>query len=256
MGIFEKIFGKKVKAINNYKLVDPELLKEVLNVSIAYNKYGAYCIPLSSQHRTLCQKILKGNIYEPDTLEFMIENAGEGDIIHAGTCFGDFLPALSRAMGKENRIWAFEPNSENHRCAQITMVLNCISNVHLINAALGERKSEVEIQIQDSKGRGLGGSSTIVNSDDSSKVTETIRVVAIDQVIPANRNISILQLDVEGHEEQALKGALASIKRCRPILILEDDHGLTKSKWFNDNILSMDYKIKGKLHYNTIIYPK
>ena len=48
MGIFNKLFGKKVAAVNNYSLV-PKGLSEVLNVNVAYNKYGAYCMPVSSQ---------------------------------------------------------------------------------------------------------------------------------------------------------------------------------------------------------------
>lgn len=255
MGIIQKFFGRKVEAINNYNLVDPELIKEVLNVSIAYNKYGAYCVPLNSQHRTLNQKILKGDVFEPETIEFMIENVGRGDIIHAGTFFGDFLPALSKALAEESRVWAFEPNSKNHRCSQITLLLNHISNVHLINAGLGEKKSDAEIEIADSKGRDLGGSSKFVDIPDSKLVTETTRMVTIDQVVPKNRDVSILQLDVEAYEEMALKGALQTIKRTRPILILEDDHGLTKTRWFKENILSMGYQINGRLHYNTVVYP-
>ena len=50
-------------------------------------------------------------------------------------------------------------------------------------------------------------------------------------------------------------GALETIKRCRPILILEDDHGFTKGQWFKDTILSENYKLDKKLHYNQVILP-
>lgn len=254
MGIFNKLFGKKVAAVNNYSLV-PEGLSEVLNVNVAYNKYGAYCMPVSSQHRTLNQKILKGQVFEPDTIQFMVENAKDGDIVHAGTFFGDFLPAISRGISDKAKIWAFEPNPESYRCTQITMMLNNIQNVSLLNAGLGEAPSVINLTTKDKKGVSLGGSSTIAKQDREAGTTEQIDVLTIDGSVPKDRNISILQLDIEGFEKQALMGALETIKRCKPILILEDDHGFTKSDWFKDNILSLDYNIDKKLHYNQVILP-
>lgn len=254
MGIFNKLFAKKVEAKNNYDLI-PEGLTEVLNVNVAYNKYGAYCLPVSSQHRTLNQKILKGQVFEPDTIAFMVENAKEGDIVHAGTFFGDFLPAISRGVSEKAKIWAFEPNPESYRCAQITMMLNDIQNVSFLQGGLGETPSKMNLTNKDKKGVRLGGSSTIGVQNKEEGTTEQIDILSIDVSIPKDRIITILQLDVEGFEKQALMGALETIKRCKPILILEDDHGFTKSEWFRDNILSLNYKIAHKLHYNQVILP-
>ncbi len=256
MGIFEKLFGQKVEVVNNYNLVPNAGREKVLDVSLAYNEYGAYCMPVSSQHRTLNQRVLKGEVFEPDTIRFMMENAKEGDIIHAGTFFGDFLPALAKGVSDKAKIWAFEPNPESYRCAQITMVLNDIHNVSLIQAGLGATSSKINMTTKSKKGVSLGGSSTIDSKVIAGENTEEIDVLTIDESVPESRSISILQLDVEGFEKQALMGAMETIKRCRPILILEDDHGLTKSEWFSDNVLSLNYQIGGKLHYNKIILPK
>ena len=255
MGIINKCFGKRVVAQNNYKLV-PESMASTLNVTIAYNKYGAYCMPASSQHRTLNQKILKGDVFEPDTIEYMADNVKEGDIIHAGTFFGDFIPALSKAVSKEAKIWAFEPNPESYRCSQITMILNDVQNVSLLHAGLGDKKSKIELTTKNKKGVSLGGSSSINSASKSSGTTEEIQIETIDETIPNDRSVSIVQLDIEGFEKQALMGALATIKRCRPILVIEDDHGFTKSDWFKDNILSLNYKRDKKVHYNQIVLPQ
>jgi len=254
MGLFNKLFVRKVEANTNFSMVTNSK-ESVLNVSIAYNKYGAYCTPVSTQHRTLNQKILKGDVFEPDTIEFMISNVKEGDIVHAGTFFGDFLPGISKGMGEFSKIWAFEPNPESYRCAQVTMIINAIDNVELLQAGLGEKTSKVKILTKDKKGTSLGGSSTIIDEIDGGGTVEEIRIVAIDDIVPDDRDISIIQLDIEGYEQQALMGAVETIKRCRPILILEDDSNLTKGSWFKENILSLNYTITGKLHYNTVISP-
>ena len=54
-----------------------------------------------------------------------------------------------------------------------------------------------------------------------------------------HRNVSIIQLDVEGFEQPALKGAMTTIARCRPILILET---LADHTWFTERILCLGYR--------------
>ena len=132
---------------------------------------------------------------------------------------------------------------------------NDIQNVELLNAGLGDTPSIISLTTKDKKGASLGGSSTIADQDKGSGTTEQIDILTIDGSVPKDRNISILQLDIEGFEKQALMGALETIKRCKPIIILEDDHGFTKSGWFKDNILSLNYKMDKKLHYNQVILP-
>src|SRR4051812_13219941 len=69
----------------------------VLQCEIAYNMLGGYCMPLSSRRRIAAQEVLRGYVYEAETIDFIVKNVKDGDIIHAGAFFGDFLPALSRA---------------------------------------------------------------------------------------------------------------------------------------------------------------
>ncbi len=254
MGLFKKLFGKKIEASNNFHLLEDKT-SEAINATIAYNRYGAYCVPLSTQHRTLNQKILGGEVFEPDTIAYIRNNAGNGDVIHAGTFFGDFLPGISSGINGSAKVWAFEPNPESYACARITMLLNHIENVELQPFGLGERSSTSWLQTQNNKGVSLGGSSSITSERSSKNLYKEIGLVAIDDVIPADRQISILQLDVEGYEEDALKGALKTIKRCLPTLILETDKGICSTKWFADNILSLGYEIGEKIHYNRVIHP-
>jgi len=69
-------------------------------------------------------------------------------------------------------------------------------------------------------------------------------------VLPSDRHIAIIELDVEGFEKPALAGALETIKRCKPILILET---LPEEDWLNENIFNLGYRKMGKVHENTIL---
>ena len=226
-----------------------------LKCSIGYNKYGGYCLPESSLHRTAPRKILRGLVYEPQTLEFMRDNCGTGDIVHAGTYFGDFLPSLSQACSPEARIWAFEPNPENFRCAQITLLINDLINVTLHNAGLGDKKDTLTMRTKDEEGRSLGGKSHIVSSEEfNPALDEQVNIVTIDDIVDCDRQVSIIQLDVEDHEQAALAGAAQTIHRCLPIIIVEvrRDSELLDSEWFKQNILDLGYKLTGTLHGNSI----
>jgi FkbM family methyltransferase len=222
----------------------------VLQCCIAYNKYGGYCVPLSSRHRPAAKKILAGEVWEPGTIEFLMSHCEDGDIVHAGTFFGDFLPALSQSVALGAKVWAFEPNPENYRCALITTYINGLQNImELMNAGLGERQGSLSMLTADADGRSLGGSSRIVEKscEESSII---VQIVTVDEIVPSDRKVSIIQLDIEGFEKPALSGALTTIRRCRPIIILET---LPEESWLSENILQLGYRIVGTLHGNTVL---
>ena len=126
------------------------------------------------------------SVYEPKTIEFLISNCNDGDIVHAGTYFGDFLPALSRSCAPHGKIWAFEPNPENYRAALITLHINGIQNVRLTNAGLGEREDSLPMVTTDPSGRSLGGGSQILAhaAEKALGGIETVQIVALDEVVP------------------------------------------------------------------------
>jgi FkbM family methyltransferase len=228
----------------------------VLRCRVAYNKYGGYCVPLSSQHRPAAQAILAGRVWEPSTIDFLTSHCKNGDIVHAGTYFGDFLPALSRSRSMGAKVWAFEPNAENYRCALITIAINGLQNVELKNAGLGARRGYLPMIVLDDSGRSIGGMSRVVETSDETNENrlETVAMVTVDEIVSSERMVSIIQLDVEGFEKQALTGALRTIRRCKPIIVLEQ---LPDEGWFVKNIISLGYRTVGvvgeKSHKNTIL---
>lgn len=228
---------------------------DVLNCLVSYNKYGGYCVPKSSRHRPAAQRILSGRVYEPGSIQFMASHCRDGDVVHAGTYFGDFLPALSEGVAPGSKVWAFEPNRENVRCARITLEINAIENVVLTNAGLGAETGQLLIQTVDEGGRSLGGASRIVaGASHETSEAVPVQMVTVDDIVDSDRNVSIIQLDVEGYEKEALTGALETIQRCLPILILEvlPNSTLSNSDWFAETVLSLGYRKTHDLHGNSV----
>jgi FkbM family methyltransferase len=190
---------------------------QTLDFVVAYNRYGGYCIPRAAIHRPVCQRVLAGLVWEEPTINYILAHRGIGDVVTAGAFFGDALPVLSRTAAPDARVWAFEPNPESFRCAAITVLMNDLGNVHLTCGALGAERGSSRMLVTDPEGRSLGGAARIDEGGDI-----TVDVLAIDQIMPTDRRITVLHLDVEGSEGLALTGALATIERDRPILILEE----------------------------------
>ena len=214
---------------------------DAVDCTLCGNEFGRYAVPLSSRHRPAAQMVLRGDVWERQTIDYMRAHPGR-DIVHAGTYFGDFLPALSATA---RTVYAFEPNSENFHCAEWTVLLNSLQNVRLRHAALSD--SAVTRHLQTAyAGTPLGGMSRI--TDDPDGDFEDINTVRLDDVLRQDADVGILQLDVEGFEEPALAGALATIERCHPILILET----VPQAFVASRLAGMGYRSVGDVCGNTI----
>jgi FkbM family methyltransferase len=226
-------------------------------VKIARNATGLFCVPLFSM-RQCNLHILNGRIFEPETINFVRDHAGSGDVVHAGTYFGDFLPGFASGLAAGAKLWAFEPVYESYLCARITVELNRLDQVELFHAGLGEETGDGVVVTHDERGAFLGEMAYVANrpaggEDGGADDGQAIRILAIDDVVPEDRQVSILQLDVEGFETPALNGALKTIRRCRPILILEL---APPEAWIAEHLAPLGYSIRGGVHANVIFSVK
>jgi FkbM family methyltransferase len=219
---------------------------------LARNEHGLYCVPRSSQHRPVSRAILESRVWESETLELLCGADSAGDIVHAGTFFGDFVPALSHSRAGGARVWAFEPGDENYRCTRITVELNALENVTLSNAGLGASGGSALLATGDREGVALGGASRVITDPARARwfASEQVELVTIDDAVGEERRVAAIQLDVEGHEQEALAGALRTIERCRPLIVLET---LPNDDWSEANLAPLGYKVSGQVNRNFIL---
>lgn len=179
---------------------------------------------MSSRHRPAPAAVLRGEVWELETIEFMRAHAGDRDIVHAGMFFGDFLPGLATAMAPGRSIYGFEPNAENYACAQWTILLNGLANVRVHNSGLGAQSRKALMRVATKEGLAIGGGSHILegaSTPGNDPGITAVDLVTLDEVLPIAADVGTIQLDIEGYERAALAGAIKTIRRCRPILILE-----------------------------------
>lgn len=211
-------FGYEISRIesgNNQKIEFTEDKYE-LNFKKIIIDTCKYFVPTYAMHRPAVRDICKGKLFEPKTHELVqtLCKYKSGSIIHAGTFFGDMLPNFSKFVN--GFVYAFEPVLENFILAKLLVDANELSNVFLINSALSASISNMRINTVQKGNLYAGGASCI------SKHGQICTALKIDSLDASN--IILIQLDVEGHELEALSGAIETIKRSRPVIAIEDNN--------------------------------
>lgn len=221
------------------------------------NEYGIFAVDMSHKHRPAMRHVMAGLQHEPDLVKFMCRRCGTGDVIQAGAYFGDFLPALSAAAAPGAIVWTFEASPHNHALAARTVALNGLDNVRLFANALSDAARTVSV-VGEWEGRPMGGLSRVVEGnaktipDDAATASVEVQAVRLDDIVPADRVVSILQLDIEGYEPFALAGATRILRDSRPVLILE--MGPRKAlAAVRDIVPELGYAVVGRIYQNAVL---
>lgn len=107
-----------------------------------------------------------------------------------------------------DKVIAFEPIAEHREC----FVKNVVGNYELMPVALGEKFGTVSMHTSP----GSSGDSWVAGHGD-------IPMKKLDNY--ALDDVDFMKLDCEGYELFVLRGAEATIKRCHPVIIVEQKPG-------------------------------
>jgi FkbM family methyltransferase len=195
-----------------------------------------YFVPTYAMHRPEVKSICEGKLFEPNTHKLIetlcLQKAGS--IVHAGAFFGDMLPNFSKFVN--GSVYAFEPVLENFILAKLSVDINELSNVILLNSALSANISNLRINTFEKGDLHAGGASSI---SEHGQICASFKIDSLKAL-----DIILIQLDVEGHELEALSGAKETIARCRPVIAIEDNNNCCKGFLTTYNY-SMVRKIPG-----------
>jgi FkbM family methyltransferase len=144
-------------------------------------------------------------------------------VVEAGANIGAHTVMLARACAP-GRLIAFEPQQRAFQLLCTNLTLNEIANVTAYPEALGAAAGVVELPAVDYAAAGNFGSVSPGLAQDGGepwREGRTVRLRPLDSLeLPA---CGLLKVDVEGWEAGVLRGAQATIARCRPILYVEND---------------------------------
>lgn len=157
------------------------------------------------------------NYFEIDTLEKVAKYIPrEAVCLDIGANIGNHTLYFVKEAGAK-KVYSFEPVTDTFQILKKNMELNHLENqVVCYNAGCGEKASKGTIDHYDKNDAG----------STSLKVTDTgnIDIIRIDD-IELDDKVDFIKIDVEGFEQQVIKGATTLITRDKPVMYIEIHEG-------------------------------
>lgn len=156
--------------------------------------------------------------YEKEEIDFLLGYLKPGgSFADIGANIGLFTLNGAKAVGKEGCVYSFEPLPSTFQKLREHISINHLSNVYAINAAVSDCNGTQNIYYNESL-HNIGMASAF--SDGTPFRVESI---TFDHFVE-NNNITcldVVKIDIEGAEMQALNGMERTLKKYKPVLIME-----------------------------------
>jgi FkbM family methyltransferase len=211
---------------------------------------------------TICNSIITTKSWEKNILDLLIENYKPNtNILDIGSNYGCHSIGLANEIKKSNgsgKVYSFEVQPEIFKLFKENIELNDLNNIIIPNEfGLGdkdENKTFVLPTNYDDNGNPGALSLKNQNTDLDKNKEESVKIKRLDDL--NIDNISLIKIDVEGYELEVFEGGKETIRKYKPVILIEI-WGVNKDKytsWINENfpfynienISNEDYILRSK----------
>jgi FkbM family methyltransferase len=171
--------------------------------------------------------------YEKEKAKLLTQNLKPGGVVYdVGANFGFYTLLSSRAVGPEGRVVAFEPAPRTLSSLYRHLSLNCCTNVQVLEVAVSESEGVAQFLVADTAGL--------------SKMTATgnitVRTIALDGLMGELPLPDLIEMDIEGAEYAALRGAERLLRNASPVIFLST-HGAEVHRACCKLLRSLGYRL-------------
>ena len=188
-----------------------------LNDRVSLAKLKGFSIYVQDEDAAVGQHV-KRDKYEPNVTAVFRERVRPGmNVLDVGANIGYFTMLSASLVGSSGSVTAIEPNPESAKLLEASRRANSFDNVSVLQVAAGR-----ELGLLVLHGSYSNAMTSAIPDDAAAVITSTtVPSVKIDDLIPKDKKIDFVKIDVEGAEYNALLGASEMIKRCRPTIVSE-----------------------------------
>ncbi len=157
--------------------------------------------------------------YQIHYLEYINKQAVE-TIIDCGFFNGCNAFSFKKYLKNLKKIWALEPAYDINKDENYDILLKKLNFVEILPYAAWDKKDNLEISIH-------GSGTTLVNKNPNAIYPKRkIPTISIDELCEENniKKVDFIKMDIEGSEQQALRGGGSIVKKHRPQLAISIYH--------------------------------
>lgn len=142
-------------------------------------------------------------------------------VFDVGANIGETTLNFARLVGPGGQVYSFEPDPYNYERAGNNISLNDFSNITLAQVGIAEEEKEVRLFKVDP--HNLGMNRILPEESSSGFDSALIRCRTLDSVVQEEHvsRVSLIKMDIEGYEMNALRGARDTLERFSPVLFIE-----------------------------------
>lgn len=160
--------------------------------------------------------------HDQNTLPHLTAHIPEGGtVVDIGAYIGDHTHFYATQVGSSGKVWAFEPNPDAFACLAHNMAQH--PHVNILNAGASDRAHTIGI----AKSANAGASHAISQGSIPCLTIDSLNIDRCD----------FIKLDCEGMEPRALRGALNTIMRHRPVMLIEVNREALRRQGFTQDAI-------------------
>ncbi len=148
-----------------------------------------------------------------------------GIVVDAGASLGDHTLTYAKLVGPTGRVLAIEPEELSFEALKLNF--DRWQNVLCVRAALSDRDEYVNIHRE----ANIGGSHI-------AELGSSVRSIRLDEYLHSLTACHLIHLDVEGFEVRALNGAWEIIKKFKPAIVVEINHGALEKYGYSEQSIA------------------
>jgi FkbM family methyltransferase len=153
--------------------------------------------------------------YERDVVDIVERLTRPGwTVLDIGANIGAHALRFSKLVGRTGRVYAFEPMEYAFGKLTRNISLNREGNIDAIRLALSDRNADHQHVAYRSSWATSGQRRTERATVDFRRLDDWCLEHGV-------ADVHVIKLDVDGHELQVVEGGLATIERCRPVMLVE-----------------------------------
>lgn len=190
-----------------------------------YNGMSIWVDPRNYLSRCLIHE----GVYQPEVSEALATWLPQGRVmVDVGANVGYMTMLGARRVGPAGRVLAIEPNPYMVEAMRRHLDKNGISNVSIVQAGCSRARGSFPLYLSPDRNPGM---TSLSAKNAHSQRSIQVDVVPLDELVAEFNppSLDVLKIDVEGAELQVLQGAKETLRRFRPVILMELDPRLLSS---------------------------